>query len=78
MYKEIHIVLIFCPALDPEIVHIRFEDVRTLLYVFKRVVECFRTLRTMGKCTSRHAFPILVVLRILYNYFILLCRQCTR
>ena len=40
----------------PEIVHTRFEDVRTLLYVFKRVAECFRTLRTMGKCTSRHAF----------------------
>ena len=56
IYKEIHIALILCPALATEIMHTRLEDGITLLYILRSVVECFRSLRTMGKCTSRHLF----------------------
>lgn len=77
MYKEIHIVLILCPALATEIMHTRLEDNRTLLNVLRSVVECFRSLRTMGKCTRRHFF-LISVKWILNNYCILLCRPCTR
>ena len=54
-HKESHYFAIFCPCTD-DTVSTRFEDFRTLPYVFISVDEGFRALRIMRECTSRHLF----------------------